>query len=297
MSVPHTTAIASTLSHMPTRIVEAHAKSTAAVLSFFGLTFVWSWGLWWLASRLQSGAPGYSGALFVASAFGPGLSAIVVTLSVEGRAGLRLWLAECLRWRIGCVWYVFAFAAPPLIMLSALVIHAAPGAAIPPSAIAGHVPIAIAQFALVAVIGGPLGEEFGWRGYALPALSARMGWRWASLLIGLVWSAWHLPLFFMLGTAQANLPIIAFVLSTVSLSVIFARISVNTRFSVLPALLLHTAINWWSMATPVMPVGADTRAYTLVAGVTTLVAAAVYLKAGPHQLLQQTERSLAGARA
>lgn len=235
--------------------------------------------------------------LFVAAAFGPGLSAIVVTVFVEGRAGLRLWLAECLRWRIGWVWYVLAFAAPPLIMLSALAMHAARGAAIPPSPIAGHVPIAIAQVALVAVVGGPLGEEFGWRGYALPALSTRMGWRWASLLIGLMWSAWHLPLFFMLGTAQANLPVMAFVLTTVSLSVIFARIAVNTRFSVLPALLLHTAINWWSMATPVMPVGGDARAYTVVAGVTVIVAAAVYLKAGPHQSREHAYRPLGGARA
>ncbi len=261
----------------------ARASCTKAIVAFFGATFAWSWSLWWLASRLQTQQSGLSGVLFVTAAFGPGLSALVVTFAFEGRAGVLTWVHRCLRWRIGWWWYALAFAAPPVLMLSALAIHAALGADIPPSAIAGHIPIAIAQFALVAVIGGPLGEEFGWRGYALPALSAKMGWRLASVIIGVIWSAWHLPLFFMSGTAQGHLPIIPFLLSTVSLSVIFASISVGTRFSVMPALLLHTTINWWSLATPVMPVGSDVRAYWLVVGLTVVVAAVASCSATPAE--------------
>lgn len=279
------------------RTGRARANCMKAVVAFIGATFAWSWGLWWLASRLQAQQSKLSGVVFVASAFGPGLAALVVTFVFEGRTGVLTWGNRCLRWRIGWWWYALAFAAPPVLMLSALVIHAALGADIPPSAIAGHIPMAIAQFALVAVIGGPFGEEFGWRGYALPALSARMGWRVASVIIGLIWSAWHLPLFFMSGTAQAHLPIIPFLISTVSLSVIFARISVGTRFSVVPALLLHTAINWWSLATPVMPVGPDVRAYSLVVGLTVLVAGVAYCDATPSELPHADDLPPGGARA
>lgn len=280
-----------------TRSGYARTSSTKAVVAFFGATFAWSWGLWWLASRLQAQQSGFSGVLFVAAAFGPGLSALVVTLVFEGRAGVLTWVHRCLRWRVGWWWYALAFAAPPVLMLSALAIHAALGADIPPSAIDGHVLMGIAQFALVAVIGGPLGEEFGWRGYALPALSAKMGWRLASVIIGVIWSAWHLPLFFMSGTAQGHLPIIPFLLSTVSLSVIFARISVGTRFSVMPALLLHTAINWWSLATPVMPVGDDVRAYWLVVGLTVLVAGVAYCSATLAESPHVDDLAPGGARA
>ena len=58
---------------------------------------------------------------------------------------------------------------------------------------------------LILLLGGPLGEEFGWHGYALPALQTRHGWRVSSLLLGAVWGLWHLPLFFVAGTVQDRL--------------------------------------------------------------------------------------------
>jgi hypothetical protein len=146
----------------------------------------------------------------------------------------------------------------------------------------GPVLIIIAQFAVITVLGGPLGEEFGWRGYALPALTKLLGWRWAAVLIGVVWGLWHLPLFWMAGTAQAELPMGLFLASTIALSVVFARLSVNTQFSVLPAILLHGAINWSALVLPVMPAGGDARPYTIVIGLVMLLAAAVMLKPGPR---------------
>jgi membrane protease YdiL (CAAX protease family) len=110
------------------------------------------------------------------------------------------------------------------------------------------------------------------------AAAMRVGWRGAGVLIGIAWALWHLPLLFMADTAQAGLPIGLFLISTVGLSVVMARLGVHTRFSVLPALLLHSVINWWSM---VVPISADGRAYALVAGIATLVSLAALLKRGP----------------
>ena len=253
---------------MAARVVQAKARSRRAILVFVALTFGWTWGLWLLSALVKPHAPMASNSLFLASAFGPGLSAVIVTLFYTGRAGLGQWLGHCLRWRVGWRWYALAFAVPSIILLLAIVVHAALGGAIPDSPYAGRVLIAIAQFAVIAIFGGPLGEEFGWRGYALPALTVQMGWRSAGVVTGILWGFWHTPLLFMAGTAQADLPVALFLISTVGLAVVFARLGVVTRFSVLPALLLHSVINWWSMIVPIMPAGGDMGAYALVAGIT-----------------------------
>lgn len=246
------------------RLEHSRTRSMPAVIAFFALTFVWTWGLWAVTSISGWLAPGVNTALFLASAFGPSVAAILVTLVFGGGRSLRDWLGQCLKWRLGWRWYVLVLLAPPIVMLVALIVHVAFGGVIPPSPVAGHVFIAIAQIPLIALLGGPLGEEFGWRGYALPVLSARIGWRKASLVIGVIWGLWHVPLFYMANTAQADLPMALFLASTVALSVTFARLSVNTGFSVVPAILLHTAINWWSMVLPVMPKDGSTQIYSLV---------------------------------
>jgi uncharacterized protein len=254
------------------------ARSIGAIVTFFGLTFVWTWGLWGLVTLIREQAPGPGNALYLAGAFGPSLAAVIVTLMFTGVAGVRQWLAQCLQWRVGWCWYVLAFVAPPLILLAALGVHLALGGTVPASPYADRFLIALAQFVVIAILGGPLGEEFGWRGYALPALTARVGWRVAGALIGLAWAVWHLPLLFMADTAQADLPIGLFLISTVGLSVVMARLGVHTRFSVLPALLLHSVINWWSM---MVPISADGRAYAWVAGLATAVALIACMVPGP----------------
>ncbi len=279
MTVTPTTLTASHGIDIAGRAEPETGKSIPAILTFFVLTFVWTWGLWGIVTLIREQAPGLGNALYLAGAFGPSVAAVFVTLMFTGGEGLRRWLAQCLRWRVGCRWYARAFVAPPLILLAALGVHVVLGGAIPDSPYADRFLIAIAQFVVIAILGGPLGEEFGWRGYALPALTARVGWRGAGVLIGIAWALWHLPLLFMADTAQADLPIALFLISTVGLSVVMARLGVHTSFSVLPALLLHSVINWWSM---IVPIGADSRAYSLVASIAILVALFAVFIPGPN---------------
>lgn len=260
-------------------VTPSRARSTGAIVTFFLFTFAWTWGLWGIVALIREAVPGLGDAVYLAGAFGPSVAAVFVTVMFTGGAGLRRWLAQCLRWRIALRWYVLAFVAPPLILLAALALHLALGGTVPPSPYADRVLIALAQFVVIAILGGPLGEEFGWRGYALPALTARVGWRGAGILIGMAWALWHLPLLFMAETAQAGLPIGLFLISTVGLSVVMARLGVHAGFSVLPALLLHSVINWWSM---IVPINADGQAYALVAGIATLVSLAALMKPGPR---------------
>ena len=90
---------------------------------------------------------------------------------------------------------------------------------------------------------GPLGEEFGWRGYALPRLQARFGALAASLLVGVAWAAWHTPLFFDPTSSYAQLPPMVFVARMVGLAVLFTWLVNRTGRSLLFPLLAHTVIN------------------------------------------------------
>lgn len=251
------------------------AGKALPLLAFMVLTFGWTWGFWAAVSLIGPPELGLSGALFLVSAFGPGVAAFVTVLSFEGKAGFACWIARCLRWRLGWRWYALALLAPPFAMGLALGLHAVSGGTIPGMPVQGSILFSVAQVLLIMLFGGPLGEEFGWRGYALPALTDLLGWRRAAVLIGVIWGLWHLPLF---CTPQAELPIGLFLASTVALSVVFARLSLNTQFSVLPAIVLHGAVNWSSMMLLVKPMNDNMRPYTIFMWLVMLLAVAVMLK-------------------
>lgn len=122
----------------------------------------------------------------------------------------------------------------------------------------------LANFLLVFLVGGPLGEEFGWRGFGLPILKNHYNWRMASLILGVVWGAWHLPLFFSDGTSQNHNPLTLFLLSVVAMSVLFAWLVNHVSGSVKKALILHTAINTWPTIIPVLPTDENHQPYALM---------------------------------
>ena len=253
------------------------SRSAASLLAFFALAFAWTWTCWLLAPALKPDFPVAATALSLVGGFGPSLAAVVVVAHGRGRAGLRGWLMRCLQWRVGWRWALLAFLFPLVFMGLAAAVHVALGGTLPPSPAAGHVGVAAANFLLVFLVGGPLGEELGWRGYALPALQARWGWRVASLLLGVVWAVWHLPLFYSAGTVQRHLPMGLYALSAVASSVLFAWLFNRSEGSVVPVLVLHTAVNAWSLIIPVMvlPDGSNLRPFQTVVGILILTAVAL----------------------
>jgi uncharacterized protein len=253
-------------------VSQRRGHATGAILTFLLLAFAWSWSLGLAATQVRDQSALTGGALLMLSSFGPSLAGLAIVAGIGGRAGLRDWLMRCLRWRIGWHWFALAFALPPAAMLLALALHAALGGTIAASPANGHILLAIVNFALVLVVGGPLGEEFGWRGYALPAIAARLGWRWAGLIVGVLWGLWHLPLFFLPGTTQSHMPLALFLLSSVALSVLLAWLFGKTGQSVLPALVLHTSINAWAGIIPVMPTADTARPFALLVGILALIA-------------------------
>lgn len=250
-----------------------------ALLTFVGLTFALSWGLAWTSTLVELAV--LSEALYALCGFGPSLAAFITVLVWDGRAGLARWLGRCLTWRLRIGWYMLALLAPPLVMLAALGLHVAMGGAVPQSPAIDQPNLIVPTFVLILLIGGPFSEEFGWRGYALPVLAGRFGWRTASMIIGVVWGLWHAPLFFIPGAPQAEMPPLLFLIGTVGMSVALSRLAVNTGFSVLPAIVLHWSINTFAWAIPVMPQGGTLQPYVLVIGLLSLSAVIVFLKRGP----------------
>ena len=214
------------------------------IIVFFILTFVITWGLGALAIFLPGQFRNLFGELtdtnpvyFLAVA-APTISATFVTWVWEGWAGLVALYARLIRWRFGVQWYALVLIGIPA--LGWLV-----------SRLAGPAPLKDVStpavfFALLLnlLISGPLGEELGWRGFALPRLLKQFSPFVASLILGAIWGVWHLPSFFLSGLVQSNLSLPIFLLFTPCLSILITWVFKHTSGSVLITVMFHYMVNF-----------------------------------------------------
>lgn len=243
---------------------------------FLAIAFTWSWSCWLLSGAIKLQSAHVAGILSALGGFGPGVAAVASITWTAGHRGLFGWLHRCLRWRIGTRSFAWAFFLPLAVLAPAALVHAALGGSLGPSPLVTHLPLAAANLVLILLFGGPLGEEFGWRGYAWPALRNRLGWRASSLYLGSAWGLWHLPLFFIEGTLQSRLPVLPYLASTIALSVVFGWLSERSEGSVLPALTLHTAMNWWAWVIPGLLLDGNQRQMALALGMLVLLATGLW---------------------
>jgi membrane protease YdiL (CAAX protease family) len=239
-------------------------------------TLAFSWGLWALLflNLLPSSTLDI---LARVGGFGPLVGALVA-LYATGRS-VRGWLRSNVRIRIPLRWFGWALVLPPLFIGLAGVVHVvAFGASIDLDAInpLWFYPVAVV---VVFLVGGGQ-EELGWRGFALPALQQRFSALAASISVGLVWFVWHLPLFFLPGSAQSNLPLVPYIVAVLSASIILTWLY-NSSGSVLVPMLYHGGINPIAAYFPTGGVEAVETAtgygsYTLVLVVAVAVLLAVY---------------------
>ena len=214
---------------------------------FFVAVFVWTWGI----AALMVLAPDWveatfgemsaSQPLFVLAVYAPSLLGVVLTAVFEGRSGLGRLLARLNPLRIAWWWY-------PLIIVAMLALSAVCGVVAwwlggSGPGFAGWSALGLALTVMFVVEPGPIGEELGWRGFALPRLLESFSPRSAGFILGVIWAVWHLPAFFISGTPQEALALPVFLVGAVALSVLATWLYVNTAGSVLASILLHRMAN------------------------------------------------------
>ena len=221
-------------------------KTVKEAYAFLGLTLAFSYLVFWGPLALfkiptisfVSGVKGpvWAIGLYIAGGFVPSLLAIFLTWQKEGLSGLSILGRRLIQFRLGWRWYLSTF----------LIVFAGTAGQLAINKLIGNTfngALFMTQLGsfLPLLILGPLSEEIGWRGYALERLQTRWNALTSSLIIGMVWALWHLPLFMMVGTSQHELgvPFINFLIKMMASSIIYTWLYNNTSHSLWSAILLH----------------------------------------------------------
>lgn len=221
-------------------LIDAHP-----VAAFFALAYAISW-LAWLGPD-----PGLSEPIatlgFIVGGYGPALAALAVVWL--GSDSVRAWARQIVDWRVAPRWYIAALTIPLLLIALTSAGLELVGTSVDPGLLPGRVSLVLVSFVSIALVGGG-NEEPGWRGLALPKLQEQYAPVPATLILGVVWALWHLPL---LATGPTTLhglaefvdvaPSIGVrILNIVGIAFILTWIY-NETGSVLLAILAHTGFN------------------------------------------------------
>ena len=268
---------------------------TRKVWIFGLLAYGWSWFFWLPAVltaegfTMPSALQGYFSWSFSLGGWGPLVAAFLVTYWDLKRGGVRDLLRRGVKYRFGLIWYLVALLLFPILIGGSLLLAVVTGEPLPVmDAFAEPIAIPI-SFVIVFFTMGPLQEEFGWRGFAQDRLQGRWSALIASIVVGAMWGAWHLPLFFVpeMGVYYQR-PIWGLVLSTILISIPIAWVYNNTGRSVLAAMLMHASFNWAHFLFPTLD---SDRAGLILFVVQAAVAVIVVLVWGPSTLTRKSHTS------
>jgi len=229
----------------------------------------WAW-VWYRADPENVGAPIW--------AMGPLMAVLIVLPLVGGWPAVKDLLRSIVRWRVGWVWYLLVLGLPAVLTLTATGLNLLSGARpLPDFKMPGAGGIA-ARFVFILLFVG-LGEEPGWRGFALPRLLIGRTALSAALLLALIHMVWHLPLFGVEYDASNGLP---WAISVVCFSIMTAWVFLHTRGSVLMPMLMHASINTTALAWGMFEGGDGLRLWWIWCGLWVAATAFVVLANGPE---------------
>lgn len=222
------------------------------IVSFFILAYIINWG--GLALNMAGIFPslgewplmfeGHEVALFrgrrILLNWAPNFAAIIVLSITCGASGIRNLFSKFLVWRVEFKWWLIAFSLPVTIALVALVLHAVTGGKTDFSK-AVYLPGVFLLRNLFSLSTGSIGEEAGWRGFALPRLQKLFGPFRASILLGIIWALWHIP---ALTIRRASIEYgVYFMTTVVCLSILYTWVFNGTKGSLLIIAILHNIGN------------------------------------------------------
>jgi uncharacterized protein len=223
------------------------------LVTFFLLVFILTWVVW---VPRASGAP--LGVLGQAWTWIPAIAALLAAALTGGRGALRELGSRLVRWRVGWQWYLVVILGPAAFSLAVAGIYTLFGGswadAAPPAILVGPL-VVLPLFLVILTLTDGLGEELAWRGFALPRLLTRYNALAASLILGVIWALWHLPLLWTEGGPMYQLPVWLLLLDVTAKAVLFTWVFLHTRGSVLIAMLFHGATNLFLVSPDVTSTG------------------------------------------
>jgi CAAX protease family protein len=212
------------------------------LISFFFLTYLIAFATTFTYISLKPGDYDIRWSLhWFLNAFSPTIAAFLISLVVGGWKELSRTFGGFLRWRVGSKWYLAAaylLWGPLLFTL----IYLALGFEPPGMQTGLTVSAAVGQL-IFNLFSGPLSEEAGWRGFALPRLQQQYNALVSSLILGVIWCCWHIPLYFLPGSSQRGIPFPIYLMMVVTLGVYFTWLYNNTRGSLIITVLAHFCFN------------------------------------------------------
>ncbi len=262
--------------------------------TYFVLSYAFFWLLLTLFVTVAIGVlhldlndvPWLSSLVQIAGSWMPSLAAALVTGALEGREGVTHLFGQMIQFRVAARWYLAALIPIGLGALSVLAHRLSGGL---PQGGADLTPAFWGSMVLVNLLSGPTGEEPGWRGFALPRLMQRFSPLKAGLIVGGLWSFWHLPLWFVSGYTSTALLfyILIFNAAIISLNLLMTWIYLRAPHSLAPISLAHFTFNFsWMLAGPNgLGLVADIPLLTWLAGFTLIAAVALWILQGKHSLL------------
>jgi membrane protease YdiL (CAAX protease family) len=202
------------------------------LLIFFLLAFILSWYPWVISLIRNTGNSG-------PNPLGVLVAAIIVTAATQGRTGIKDLFSRMVKWRVRLSWYALVIILPAILSFLAAFIVIRFTGAIPDYAKLPGWKAVVEQFIFVFLFIG-LGEEPGWRGFALEHLQVKHSPVKSSLLLAPVWTLWHLPL---MGNEFAASVVPAFIVNVFAATFVLTWLYNSTGRSILLAMLFHAAVN------------------------------------------------------
>ena len=240
-----------------------------SLVVFFPLAFLLSWYPYILGKTHLVRTSGGINPL------GPAVAALVVAGAFYRARGVKQLLARYLPWRARWSDYAIAIVLPILLVGAAGLLNILLGGPPPVAAKLGSWSDLLPRFVFIFLFIG-LGEETGWRGFALPELETRCSPFVASLVVGAFWAAWHIPL---IGVEFKGAVIPAFLLSVMAGSVVMAWLFTRTNQGLLPLPLMHATVNTVGAGYvfPMFAGGASTRLWWIYSLLWAIAAATTVL--------------------
>jgi uncharacterized protein len=256
----------------------AHLIRRYPLVTFFILVFGLTWVVW---VPRAAGAP--LDIVGQAWTWAPAIAALLAAALTGGRAAVSELGSRLVRWRVGWQWYLVVILGPAVFSLVVAGVYVLLGGswaeAAPPALLEGSL-MMLPLFLVILTLTDGLGEELAWRGFALPRLLSRYNALAASLILGVIWALWHLPLLWTEGNGMFHQPIWLLLMDVTAKSVLFTWVFLHTRGSVLLAMLFHGATNLFIVSPDVASTG-DLTIPLLAAVAKWVLVVVVIVVAGP----------------